>query len=600
MTESKPESLRPQVPTDLEAVEALLELAQAFSPGFQLADFGARKSLGESDSSDEERIRRAEARYQTLVEQIPAVTFMASFENGLSEIYVSPHIETLLGYTAAEWIDNPILWYQRLHPDDKPRWNEEFSRIVSWAEPLKADYRFLAKDGRVVWIHGEARVIRDAFDRPSFVQGIGYDITELKEAEEVLRLSREELEMLVQERTAELAAVNKSLVDAKDEADRANRAKSEFLSRMSHELRTPLNAILGYGQLVEADVTQPDDREGVAQILRAGRHLLGLINEVLDIARIEAGRMEVSLEPVVLDEVIHDAIEFVRPQAAQRQIQLVAVSDEKSYVLADHQRLRQVLLNLLSNAIKYNRDGGRVKVDCVVQSPWEVRVRVTDTGQGLSAEDISKLFTPFERLRAAETRVEGTGLGLSVCQRMVELMGGTIGVESRPGEGSCFWFQLPRANDSTDNVDVLPPARISSADSASGPISIILCIEDNASNVRLLQRVLSRRQKTTFLAAMRGGEGLELARAQKPDLILLDLYLPDMNGDEVLAKLRADEATVAIPVVMVSADATLGQPERLLRAGAQAYVTKPLDVKVLLETVDRTLRDAAAAKDARS
>ncbi len=210
MTPNDSESLRPEIPLELAEVGALLELARAFLPQFELPRFSTTPPAP-VDATAEVRIRKAEARYQALVEQIPAVTFMASFENGLSEIYVSPHIEELLGYTAAEWIDNPILWYQRLHPDDKERWNKEFSRTVSWAEPFKADYRFLAKDGRVVWIHGEAKVIRDEAGQPSFVQGIGYDITELKRAEEVLQRSREELEQLVRTRTAELSAFKSAL-----------------------------------------------------------------------------------------------------------------------------------------------------------------------------------------------------------------------------------------------------------------------------------------------------------------------------------------------------------------------------------------------------
>lgn len=589
-----PESSRPELPADLEAVEALLEMARAFIPNFELSSPPAE--AGESETSQEERIRQAEARYRTLVEQIPAVTFMASFENGLSEIYVSPHIETLLGYSAREWIDNPILWYQRLHPDDKPRWNREFSRTVARAEPFKADYRFLTKDNRVVWIHGEARVVRDSSGRPSFVQGLGYDITELKDAEEVLRRSRQELEQLVEARTAELAAANKSLLEAKEEADRANRAKSEFLSRMSHELRTPLNAILGFGQLLEADVSTPEDVESIQQVLKAGHHLLELINEVLDIAKIEAGRVSLSLEPVDPGQLMRDTVVMVRPLATARRIR-VSMVDCNQFVQADRQLLRQVFLNLLSNAIKYNREGGSVEVNFIAQGD-DLRISLTDSGPGIAADDLEIMFNPFERLHAAETDVEGTGLGLVVCKRLVELMEGEIGAESVVGEGSTFWIKLP-ISEQTARPNELDNVRPRWQNAAAGKDFAILYIEDNDSNARLLQRIIESRLGVKFLTSKSGLHGFELARQHRPDVILLDLYLPDISGEQVLSRLRQDRKTADIPVLVITADATSSHADRLLAAGAQSYLTKPLEMPKLFSAIEEALQGTGPTKSSR-
>ena len=354
---------------------------------------------------------------------------------------------------------------------------------------------------------------------------------------------------------------------------------------MSHELRTPLNAVLGFGQLLQLDGLRPDQQDSVDHIVRAGAHLLELIDEVLDISRVEAGHLRLSLEPVSVEEVVADALGMVRPLAAARGVALSeVVPGGDHHVRADRQRLRQVLVNLLANAVKYNRDDGEVTVRCE-PAGGSLRLVVDDTGIGLSPHDQARLFQPFERLGAEHTDVEGTGLGLALTKQLVEVMGGAIGVTSEVGVGSSFWVELPltEAPSETAASPVLPSAaRPPSADVAR----TVLYVEDNLSNVKLVERVVARRPEVDFMVAMHGSLAIELAREHRPSLILLDLHLPDMSGEEVLRRLRADARTADTPVVVLSADATSGQVERLRASGAADYLTKPFDIPRLLAVID--------------
>ena len=384
---------------------------------------------------------------------------------------------------------------------------------------------------------------------------------------------------------------NAELDRARRDADRANQAKSEFISRMSHELRTPLNAILGFAQLLGLDELDGDQRESVDQIVRAGRHLVQLIDEVLDIARVEAGELRLSPEPVNVSELIAEAIALVAPLATHRSIKLVTIgTDTEAHVRADRQRLKQILLNLLSNAIKYNREGGDVRVSVDSDDSQRVAIAISDTGAGILPEKLSKLFAPFERLGAEHGNVDGTGLGLALSRRLAEAMGATLEVQSFAREGSTFSVKLQRVpvpELAEGNVEQLPVVVLGDR--------TILYIEDNLSNLRLVERLLARHSKVTLLPAMQGSIGLELAREHQPDMVLLDLHLPDLPGDEVLLRLRAEPATRDTPVVVLSADASAGQIRRLRAAGATAYLTKPIDVHELLEVVERCLGESPAA-----
>ena len=414
--------------------------------------------------------------------------------------------------------------------------------------------------------HSSKFVLRDAGGRAYALCSISTDITERKRAEQAMSIARRE-------------------------AERANRAKSDFLSRMSHDLRTPLNAVIGFAQLLDMDNLSPDQRESVAQILEAGRHLLDLMNEVLDISRIESGNLSLSPEPVCASEVLDQVVKLMRPLAAARHIDIQARPSAavERHVRADRQRLNQILLNLVSNAIKYNRPEGTVTVACDETPDGRVRISVADTGVGIRPEKLALLFTPFERLGADQTGVEGTGLGLALSRGLAEAMGGRMGVTSDIDRGSTFWIELSQATPALAETIARPvvesPSRV---DHVSGTI---LYIEDNASNVRLVERLLKqRRPAITLLHASDGTIGISMALAHKPDLIFLDLHLPDTPGDEVLRRLWEDTRTREIPVAVLSADATLSQSRRLIANGAKAYLTKPLDVSKMLALIDERLR----------
>lgn len=395
-----------------------------------------------------------------------------------------------------------------------------------------------------------------------------------------------------------LAAENKragqELLRAKDEAEQANRAKSEFLSRMSHELRTPLNAILGFAQLMENDPVEPlspSQSESVKHIIQAGWHQLALVNEVLDLARIEAGRMQLNLERVMLAQEVHECIDLVSPLSSERQIKVedyVSTCGE-CFVWADPTRFKQVMLNLLSNAIKYNREGGTITLACRCLAPGRHRVSITDTGHGIPADKLDQLFVPFNRLDADKSHIQGTGVGLAVAKRLVELMGGKIGVESRLGEGTTFWLDLPEHG----SDDVVTGGASIAADSGH----VLLYIEDNSANQALVSSLLkSRRPDVTLLSALTAEWGLELLHTTRTDLILMDMSLPGMSGLEALCMLREDDQLCSIPVIAVSADATPRNIELALEAGFSGFVTKPIEIDKLLAAIDEVLKTVPSEK----
>lgn len=379
-------------------------------------------------------------------------------------------------------------------------------------------------------------------------------------------------------------------------ADLANRAKSEFLSGMSHELRTPMNAILGFSQLMEFDQSlAPEHKRGVREIRKAGDHLLALIDEVLDLAKVESGHVSLSPEPVDLPALIGECLVMTQPMAHNRGLHISHACRHGLCVRADRMRLKQILLNLISNAIKYNRDGGAIRIEAQPECDDRVRISVSDTGHGIAEERKAGLFQPFNRLGAENSAIEGTGLGLTITRRVTELMGGTIGVASEMGVGSTFWIELPGAAP-------LPP-HASPAIPVDGDLRrkdipdiqrTVLYIEDNPANLKLMAHILSKRTYTRLLTAHATALGIELAQAHRPDLILMDINMPGMDGYRALKLLKADPQLNNIPVVAVSANAMEADIARSKVAGFSDYIVKPIDVRQLLNTINRYLIDSSA------
>lgn len=515
-------------------------------------------------SKDISQIKLSEQKFSTAFHSNSAMMAISDFFTG-EYLDINNALLEKLGYTLEELIGKT-----NQKPDlfvDPTFRNEIIQKLLSNIPVRKLEVVLRAKSGEFrtgliscdsIYI-GERRCLLT----------VTLDITERKIAEEEIKKAR-------------LAA------------EESNLAKSEFLSRMSHELRTPMNSILGFAQLLQMGDLLPRQRTGVNHILHSGKHLLDLINEVLDISRIEAGRISLSLEPVQLNTIIHEIIDSVHPLVTARRLKLELVSSPANqlFVRCDRQRLKQVIMNLMSNAIKYDKEGGSVTITTQQMPVQEsgylpIRISITDTGLGISAEDIPKLFKPFERIGAEKTQTEGTGLGLAVVKKLMDAMGGTIGVESTPGVGSTFWIELPQSKSQLETIEdsvvlqgIEPIPAISQG--------TILYIEDNVSNIELIEQILSaQRSNIRLISNMNGKQAVQLAINYNPDLILLDLNLPDIHGLEVIKLLQSEEKTKAIPVVVISADAMPKQIEKLFLAGARNYLTKPLDIPAFLLEVDK-------------
>ncbi len=464
------------------------------------------------------------------------------------------------------------VWRSHIHPQDLPKFDQTLADHMAGRAPFDIEYRIFGKDGDIRWIRARGRASFDTEGNPVRMSGTNMDITDIKRAEE-------------------------RVVQAKDAAEKANQAKSDFLSSMSHELRTPLNAILGYAQLFQYDGNLTESQmDNAREIRKAGEHLLQLINDVLDLAKIESGRMTFSLEPVLVSRVVAECFTLIQPQADATGIQLNANMKrlESTYVVADNVRLKQALLNLISNAVKYNQVGGEVEITLSERADNELRITVRDTGQGIPASRQDEVFQPFNRLNAEYSNVEGSGVGLVITKQLVEMMGGKLAFESAEGEGTEFWVDLPLSTEWNQDLVINRREHANASDREPEALTLeaprtILYVEDNPSNIRLMQQILSRYPQLTLEVAEEAFLGIYKARSEQPDLIILDINLPGMDGYEALSVLKRDPVTMNIPVVGLSANAMAYDVERGKSAGFYDYLTKPVEINHLVRTLKQLL-----------
>jgi len=484
---------------------------------------------------------------------------------------VNKQMEALTGCTRDELIGAPFKNYFT----DSDRAEAGIKLVLSEKKVSNYELTARARDGKETVVSYNATTFYDRDRRLQGVFAAARDVTEGKRLDQVLQDKNTELE------------------SATAAAEKANFAKSDFLSNMSHELRSPLNAILGFAQLMDSDPTPQTvkQKESTGQILQAGWYLLDLINEILDLAMIESGKLVLSLEPMLLDEVVLDCQAMIEPQAKQHRIALNLCHFEKPcFVSADRTRVKQILINLLSNAIKYNHAGGAVVMECTETSAERIRISVKDTGAGLSPEKLAQLFQPFNRLGQESGDVEGTGIGLVMTKRLVELMGGVIGVASTVGVGSVFWVEFIRADEPQLALDAIAAVSLLPAHiQHDAALSTLLYVEDNPANLKLVEQLIERRPTMRLLSAGDATRGIALARNHAPDVILMDINLPGISGLRALKILREDPLTLHIPVVAISANAMPHDINRGLEAGFFRYLTKPIKVTEFMDAVDAAI-----------
>ena len=508
--------------------------------------------------------------------------------------YLNNAFAAMHGYTPDELIGKHLSIFHT---------EEQMKTVVPLLERIKTDGGFdlaevehVRRDGSSFPTLMTAKLICNEQKIPQFLSATLIDITDRKRYEEEILDLNQNLDKKIKERTTELHKSNIDLFYARVEAEESNKSKSEFLSRMSHELRTPMNAILGFAQLLEMGQLSASQEKSVKHILKSGQHLLNLINEVLDISRIESGKVSISIEPVLLSDLVQEVTEILSPAISDKNIHLQVEGDtiDKMYVKADKQRLKQVLINLLNNAVKYNKEKGQIWVASEIITPenttTKVRLYIKDTGIGIDSKNLEKIFSPFERIGAEGTGVEGTGLGLAVVKQLAELMQSKVGVYSELGVGSTFWIDLPICTSTIEKAATESIIDVEDETSANS-VGTILYIEDNMANIDLVtQVVLNKRKGLKLISNMYGKNAVDLCISYQPKLVLLDLHLPDVHGNDVAASILAHPKTKNIPIIVISADISANNIKFLNSIGVKKFIPKPIDLKELLESIDKFIK----------
>ncbi len=568
------------------------------------------------------------ARYETLLEQIPAVVFLVFLDRGIGEAYVSPQIENILGFSQEEWLNDPVQWYRQIHPEDKARWSVEAARMFLAGEPLRSVYRVIARDGRVVWFQCDAKMVRRSDGRPWFIHGVGFDVTELKQAEAGLLQAHNELERRVQERTAALASANAGLEqeiiqrkraekeradmlareqEARRQAEVANRIKDEFLATVSHELRTPLNAILGWATILRsAPASKVDSSHALEVIERNARAQKKLIEDLLDVSRIITGKLKLEFAPVELNQIVENCIDTMRPVAEAKDVSLkINLAPNAVPVSGDPARLQQIFWNLLSNAVRFTSEGGSVTFQ-VEPFNDHVLVSIIDTGIGIDPEFLPYVFDRFRQADGSLTRAQGgLGLGLAIVRHLVELHGGTVKAES-PGrhQGSTFRVCLPLlgrlalAISTRKDAGLEPDPDMMSFDRGAPLNGLrILVVDDEVDSLEMVAEIL-RRLGAEVSTVQSSPAALAALSQAKYDLLISDLQMPGEHGYELMRKVRllGEHESGGIPAIALTAHGREEDRSRSLASGYNAHLTKPFEPDELISAIGSLIERTKAGQ----